>query len=104
MLRWRRRRKVQRVTSTGLCALVVRKDVYNVKSHEGELDKLAAETAAVKGTVSGKTAAVESRTGKKRLKSPASESHSLRLRLASRSPIPEHRQTRLEADAQPVSA
>jgi hypothetical protein len=37
-----------------------RKGLYTLKGHEAELDKLAAETVAVKGTVSGKTVAVES--------------------------------------------
>lgn len=45
---------------SGGYALVVGKDVYTLKGHEAELDTLAAETVTVKGTVSGKTATVES--------------------------------------------
>lgn len=41
-------------------ALVVGNDVYALKGHEAELDKLAAETVTVRGTVSGKTVTVES--------------------------------------------
>jgi hypothetical protein len=41
-------------------ALVVGKDVYKLKGHEAELEKLAAETVTVKGLVTGKTVTVES--------------------------------------------
>lgn len=45
---------------SGGYALVVGKDVYILKGHEAELDKLAAETVTVNGTVNGKTVTVES--------------------------------------------
>jgi hypothetical protein len=45
---------------SGGYALVVGKDVYALKGHEAELDKLAAETVTVRGTLSGKTLSVES--------------------------------------------
>jgi hypothetical protein len=41
-------------------ALVVGKDVYALKGHEAELDKLAAETVTVTGTVDGDTITVQS--------------------------------------------
>ena len=41
-------------------ALVVGNVVYKLQGHEAELDKLAAETVTVKGTVSGTTVTVES--------------------------------------------
>jgi hypothetical protein len=46
-------------------AIVVEKDVYALKGHETELDKLATETVTVKGTVSGKTVTVESIASRK---------------------------------------
>ena len=41
-------------------ALVVGKEIYALQGHAAELDKLAAQTATVKGVVSGKTLTVES--------------------------------------------
>jgi len=44
----------------GAYALVAGKEVYTLKGHETELDKLAAQPVTVKGTVSGKNVTVES--------------------------------------------
>jgi hypothetical protein len=41
-------------------ALVVGKDVYTLEGHEADLDKYAAQTVAVKGTVNGQTMTVDS--------------------------------------------
>jgi hypothetical protein len=41
-------------------ALVVGKDVYALKGHAADLDKLAAKTVTVTGTINGKTITVES--------------------------------------------
>jgi hypothetical protein len=41
-------------------ALVVGKDVYKLQGHAADLDKLAAQTVTVTGTVNGKTITVES--------------------------------------------
>jgi hypothetical protein len=41
-------------------ALVVGTDVYTLKGHEADLDKLAAQTVTVTGTVNGRTVTVES--------------------------------------------
>ncbi len=41
-------------------ALVVGKDIYKLQGHAAELDKLAAQTVTVKGTVNGRTVVVES--------------------------------------------
>jgi hypothetical protein len=43
-------------------ALVVGKDVYTLEGHEAELDKYAAQTVSLKGTVKGQVMAVESVT------------------------------------------
>jgi hypothetical protein len=47
-------------------ALVVGKDVYVLQGHEAEIEKLAGESARVKGSVSGKTMTVESVTPAKK--------------------------------------
>jgi hypothetical protein len=41
-------------------ALVVGKDVYTLEGHEAELDKYAAQTVSLKGTVKGQVITVES--------------------------------------------
>ena len=41
-------------------ALVVGKDVYTLEGHEAELDKYAAQTLSLKGTVKGQVMTVES--------------------------------------------
>ncbi|HXN00176.1 MAG TPA: hypothetical protein VN982_17055 [Candidatus Dormibacteraeota bacterium] len=41
-------------------ALVVGKSVYTLEGHESELDKYAAQTVTVKGTLKGETLRVES--------------------------------------------
>jgi len=43
-------------------ALVVGKDVYTLQGHEAELDKYAAQTVLLKGTVNGQMMTVESVT------------------------------------------
>jgi hypothetical protein len=43
-------------------ALVVGKDVYTLEGHEAELDKYAAQTVSLKGTVKGQMMTVESVT------------------------------------------
>lgn len=45
---------------SGGYALVIGSDVYALKGHEAELDRFAAETVTVKGTVNAKTVTVES--------------------------------------------
>jgi hypothetical protein len=43
-------------------ALVVGKDIYTLEGHEAELDKYAAQTVSLKGTVKGQVITVESVT------------------------------------------
>ena len=43
-------------------ALLVGKDVYTLEGHEANLDKYAAQTVSVKGTVKGQTMTVDSVT------------------------------------------
>ena len=47
-------------------ALVVGKEIYTLRGHGAELDKLAVQTVTVKGTVNGKTVIVESVAAAKR--------------------------------------
>lgn len=51
-------------------ALVVGKKVYTLEGHEAELDKLAGQRVAVKGTVSGDTVSVSAVTPAKKKATP----------------------------------